>query len=292
MDMGVDPIGSDGDRKVISQRRSGGMAFCFRGMLGKLSWPCGSKGGQDIIRTAYLKTYETVVSDEDGGSDEGYRDTRRESKIKKSKSKGDVKKSKGSPKRSRDKKQREDVSWMDEYRDMECESSETSPKKRSSVKRRHRGKDRKDDGGGRKTSRTSSTGNEKTDRRHTGVSPLDGKCESDTSKTSSLSRNKRTKSGCSKILERYKSRTYERTGEHRKTSGEDTDMEMSEDSGAMRREILSGNKHTREMRMFRGDPVDDSESEINFVVDLYDRASLNNSLREKMLEYLKQMGEK
>lgn len=217
------------------------MVFCFGGTWRRLLWPCGSKGSQNIIRTAQIDAAESLSSEE-GITEEKKLSRREKKRLEEDSRKSKPKKSKKSSKKSKS-------------RDIECEEQ---PKKKRSKK-------------------SSSSSSKK--RSHK---------ESNSEEASGPSRNRPiSKVKRAEILEKYKSRMQSRKSKDRAYPEESaSEREHSEDCGTMKRAILSSNRWPREMRSFRSG--DESESEISFIVDLYDKTSFNNSLREKMLEHLKQ----
>ncbi|CAD25574.1 hypothetical protein [Encephalitozoon cuniculi GB-M1] len=271
------------------------MVFC----MGRL-WsvvPCGSRNEEKVIRSTYLRSYETVGSEDDSNSlpdsdrfdEASARNSPRKMKGNRGKVSGQTRKA-GSgtvselrineKKRQRSKSNSitdSNESWIGEY---EGTSGETELRSKS--------KERK-----RSTMRYEKKETRKS-RRVPGEGLYREEIESDgrSSKTTDASTRK------AEILEKYRNRIYHDSKKHH--GPDDVSMESEIESNNYARERKSSANESRQ-RLDRRDfsvdervlhNFDDSESEISFIMDIYDRSSLNSSLREKMFEYLNQIGKK
>ncbi|AFM98566.1 hypothetical protein EHEL_070390 [Encephalitozoon hellem ATCC 50504] len=270
------------------------MVFCI-GTLWNVV-PCRGKASQKVMKSTYLKSYETLQSEDDsnflldndemgevltrnGSWREGDRGSERKISRKAGRGASNVSSevSIGEGKKQRPRSNSaisNDGFWSDSYEDMsgEVESRNGSKEKKKS-RERH---DKKESRGNRRV-------------------PSE---EVKSSRRSSKSMDMASKK--SEILEKYRSRIY--NGEKGHYSPDDISKESEVESSDYREEEKNPRGTSRQRldryrdsRAFERDSShnpDDSESEITFIMDIYDKSSLNNSLREKMFEYLSQMGKK
>jgi hypothetical protein len=117
-------------------------------------------------------------------------------------------------------------------------------------------------------------------RRHeSGNSSMDG----NHSKKQEIHRKKSSTRGkYNEILEEYNSIPYKNKREENVSEKDSntSDPFLEPKNLSLNREDPKREKYEKR--------IDDGESEINFIVDPYDNISLNNVLREKIIEYLKQ----
>lgn len=244
---------------------------------------CTGRGEEKIMRSSYLKSYESVGSEEESGSasDAGVSDAgpsrsarkRRDGKgVSKTSRRGVPGMGAGAEKKKRKQRPRSTDESNDSW-DGEEESMSDGSEARDTPGPRRRGGVAK--------------GERKRDRRMS----LEGRTNGMSSRAAEMLAKK------AEILEKYKSRAHHDSGHRPDDVSKESEMD-SADNG--REERVSA--RTREagrhrpgsvfQRTLGTHHVDDSESEINFIMDMYDRTSLNNSLKDKMFEYLTQVGKK
>lgn len=246
------------------------------------------------MRTAYLKTLDTVVSDDvdlenevkdkkTSCSERAVKDTKRR---KKEKAEQDSRKSKKDVK-----KMRNDGQWIDEYTSSNKDVGRASRK--SVMKKAKDIDDTLDEEKRHRLPSQSKLRSENKKKRE---------CNGNTDRAPGIGSRRKgvSKEKRNEILEKYRSRIHvkgkrDSHGEVSRESDMDTevnaDLWPSEKSKSIKGDVL-GSKSFKMRKTYRSSDLDDSESEINFIVDLYDKTSFNNNLREKMLEYLSRMEKK
>lgn len=254
--------------------------------------PCRNKTSEKVMKSTYLESYETVQSEDDSNSlldNDGMDEVLTKDSFRGMKSRGSERKiprktGKGASmpseiKIDERKKQRSksnsimnsDDSWSDSHEDA-LEKAEF----RSGSKEKRRNRERY----GKKELRSSRrVFSEDSSSREAQGSIRSSKAVDMTSKKS-------------EILEKYRNRIY--NGDKRHYNSDDISKESDMESNNYRRkERSSGSTSKQRLDEHRDSHnLDDSESEISFIMDIYDKSSLNSSLREKMFEYLKQTGRK
>ncbi|AFN83287.1 hypothetical protein EROM_070360 [Encephalitozoon romaleae SJ-2008] len=266
------------------------MVFCMRGLWNIV--PCRNKASEKVMKSTYLKTYETLQSEDDSNSlvdNDGMDEMLTKDSFRGMKSRGSERKMprkirKGASMSSEvkiDERKKQttksnsmtnsDDSWSDSYEDT---FEKTEFRSSSKEKRKNRERyDKKESRSSRRVfSEDSSSGDAQGGRR--------------SSKAMDMASKK------SEILEKYRNRIY--SGDKRHYNSDDISKESDMESSNYGKKERSTGSTSKQRPDEHKDShnLDDSESEISFIMDIYDKSSLNNSLREKMFEYLKQMERK
>ncbi|ADM11800.1 uncharacterized protein Eint_070360 [Encephalitozoon intestinalis ATCC 50506] len=267
------------------------MVFCMENFWSIV--PCRSKREEKVIKSTYLKSYEATQSEcesdffsDSGGLDEarGKDNSRRMKRNERNISKK-IRKTSSSmvsePRIDEKKKQKPRTNstvsseelWSGEDEEIVDQTESFSGFKERKRDRNRRGK---------------SEGNREVSSEDSHFEDIQGPRRS--SRTIDASAKK------TEILEKYRSRIYRDNKKSRDPE------DISRESGIESNDYGKEERFSKSQGLNRfGDSkvnerdarnFDDSESEINFIMDVYDKSSLNNSLREKMFEYLNQIGRK
>ncbi|KAH9411914.1 hypothetical protein HK407_02g03590 [Ordospora pajunii] len=279
------------------------MVFCIGGRLGMFPWLCGRRNKQKIIRSSYLNTYETL-RDEDSCMDYGMGGMDM-SKMCKKHSNCNAKRSNRFERRGVNKDNVESVNsntydLHDEHSNIcmhpaedidELEGASEDVESHSTF-RESKCKDNKYQGdmcrndncsnNHRAHASSKNAMNASKALRNKKENVFDNKYDVVSEEDVSIKK--------AEILDKYKARAYMSENRPKSISIESEIDSVCNKAAAINKNsdafMSSRANKIRTNNRFCEYSPDESESEISFIMDLYDKTSLNNSLKQKMFEYL------
>ncbi|KHN69299.1 hypothetical protein M896_080330 [Ordospora colligata OC4] len=272
------------------------MVFCIGRRMGMFPWLCGRHNKQKIIRSSYLNTYETL-HDEDSCVNHSM-DEMDMSKIRKRHGNCDVKRSNRVEKHMVNENDTESANdstydlhdehcstYMHPEEDLydaedidgfECASEQTELNCTFSESK-YKGNKYETDNNINNHRCHIVNKNASKSQRHKKEHSFHGK--NGVANETSASAKK------AQILEKYKTRIYQNESKSKNIS-------IESEIGTVCNNALSSTKtncmltKTHTSNRFSEYSPEESESEISFIMDLYDKTSLNNDLKQKMSKYL------